>query len=198
MRHSNRDSILDAAIRVTNRDGIRAVTFDSVAAEAGVTRGGMIYHFNSRDALIQAINEQLAAHWEAVLVHHAGKPFEQTTSAERHRAYILASTHGATRAELLFLLEFAHDPALSAPWDRIIDAWAAPEPTDPDDAQAMANFIVRLASDGLWAHDYIANRRMVPPLKRRVSAALANMLDTPGMAVAPSTVKKKRTHPSTN
>lgn len=176
MRQSNRDSILDAAIRVTNRDGIRAVTFDSVAAEAGVTRGGLVYHFQSREALIKGINDQLAAQWEAVLVGHAGKPFEQTTATERHRAYILASSHGATRAELLFLLEFAHEPALAAPWDRIIDAWAAPDPTDPDDAQAMADFIVRLASDGLWAHDYIANRRMPPAVKRRVTATLAKML----------------------
>ena len=51
MRTSKRDRILDAAVNVINRDGVRAVTFESVAAEAKLTRGGLLYHFPSREAL---------------------------------------------------------------------------------------------------------------------------------------------------
>ena len=45
MRESKRTVILDAAVNVIESDGITAVTFDSVAAAAGITRGGIIYHF---------------------------------------------------------------------------------------------------------------------------------------------------------
>lgn len=193
MRQSNRESILDAAIRVTNREGIRAVTFDSVAAEAGVTRGGMIYHFQSRDALIHAVNLRLAEMWEALLLSYVGKPSGETSAAERHKAYIQGSTHSATRAELLFLLEFSHDPELAAPWDRIIGAWAAPEPTDADDSQSMALFIARLAADGLWVHNYIANRSVNQAVKERV---IAHLINGPSGPTAAPAIKPRQTRRS--
>lgn len=176
MRVSNRSKILDAAIRVVDRDGITAVTFDSVAAEAEVTRGGMIYHFPSREALIEAINKQLADQWEASLVMHAGKPSEQTTALERQVAYQRASAHGATRAVLLFLLEFSNNPELAKPWDRIIENWSAPEPEDLDDIAAMSRFIARLAADGLWSYQYVSNKPLKSAVRKRVAESLIKML----------------------
>lgn len=63
MRESKRTVILDAAVNVIESDGITAVTFDSVAAAAGITRGGIIYHFPSREELIAAIHEHMACRW---------------------------------------------------------------------------------------------------------------------------------------
>ena len=42
VRESKKTMILDAAIQVIEEDGITAVTFDSVAAAAGITRAGII------------------------------------------------------------------------------------------------------------------------------------------------------------
>lgn len=179
MRQSNRESILDAAVRVIDRDGITAITFDAVAAEAGVTRGGMLYHFGSRDALILAINQHLADQWEANLLRTVGKPFDQTTIQERRQAYVGASLR-ASRAELLFLLEFQKDPAMSAPWARLIEAWSVPEPTDPDDDAALSRFVARLAADGLWAYEYISGQPVPPDLRKRVSGRLVALLGANG------------------
>ncbi|SCE54411.1 helix-turn-helix domain-containing protein, partial [Streptomyces sp. OspMP-M43] len=55
MRTSKRTQILEAATRVVQREGVKSVTFDSVAAEAGLTKGGLLYHFASRDDLVRAI-----------------------------------------------------------------------------------------------------------------------------------------------
>jgi len=49
---SNREKILDAAVRVAIRDGILAMTLDAVAKEAGVSKGGLLYHFQTKDDLI--------------------------------------------------------------------------------------------------------------------------------------------------
>ena len=133
MRPSQRDQILNAAIRVVERTGVTGVTFDAVAAEAGITRGGLMYHFRSREALLEAINLHLARQWEAGLERHAGKRADEATPDERMSAFIRNSTTMASRAELLFLLEFARDPALVVPWDEIGRRWAAPPPDDPDD-----------------------------------------------------------------
>ena len=46
VRESKKTMILDAAIQVIEEDGITAVTFDSVAAAAGITRAGIIYHLS--------------------------------------------------------------------------------------------------------------------------------------------------------
>jgi AcrR family transcriptional regulator len=51
----SREKILDAAVRVAIRDGILATTLDAVATEASVSKGGLLYHFASKDELIAAM-----------------------------------------------------------------------------------------------------------------------------------------------
>lgn len=83
MRTSKRDRILDAAVNVINRDGVRAVTFESVAAEARLTRGGLLYHFPSREALLRGIDEYLAQAWEASMETLLGKRADEASALER-------------------------------------------------------------------------------------------------------------------
>jgi AcrR family transcriptional regulator len=52
---SNRNKILHAAVQVAVRDGVMAMTLDAVAQEAGVSKGGLLYHFRSKDDLITAM-----------------------------------------------------------------------------------------------------------------------------------------------
>ncbi|MCC8180897.1 MAG: TetR/AcrR family transcriptional regulator, partial [Planctomycetes bacterium] len=47
-RKSNRDAILDAAEKVVNKHGLANATMDAVASEAGVSKGGLFYHFPSK------------------------------------------------------------------------------------------------------------------------------------------------------
>ena len=47
-----RDALIDAAIRVVARSGLRGLTLRSVAAEAGVSRGLVTYQFGSRAGLL--------------------------------------------------------------------------------------------------------------------------------------------------
>jgi AcrR family transcriptional regulator len=57
---SVKDALCEAAIRVAGRDGIAALSLDSVAQEAGVTKGGLLYHFKSKEELVQATLEHFA------------------------------------------------------------------------------------------------------------------------------------------
>lgn len=175
MRQSNRDNILEAAIRVIDRDGVTAVTFDSVAAEAELTRGGMMYHFKTREALIQSINQYLADQWESSLVRNAGKPIEETSVDERYIAYVRTSVQLATRSELLFCLEGSKNPELSVPWNKIVDSWAAPAPENVDDPQALARFIARLAADGLWIYESLSNTPLPTAVRQRVAEQLKSV-----------------------
>jgi AcrR family transcriptional regulator len=50
---TGREALLEAAVRVVARGGLRRLTYRAVAEEAGVTHGLVVHHFGSRDALIE-------------------------------------------------------------------------------------------------------------------------------------------------
>lgn len=60
--HDTRQAILEAALRVFARSGIYAATLEDIAAEAGVTRGALLWHFHSKDELLSAIIKDCGFH----------------------------------------------------------------------------------------------------------------------------------------
>ncbi|HJT57132.1 MAG TPA: TetR family transcriptional regulator [Ktedonobacteraceae bacterium] len=55
-------AILEAALRVFARAGTSAATMEDIAAEAGVTRGTLLWHFHSKDDLLSAIIKHYGPH----------------------------------------------------------------------------------------------------------------------------------------
>jgi AcrR family transcriptional regulator len=56
---SAKERILDAYEEILTNDGPGVVTLESVAARAGVSKGGLLYHFGSKDALVNGLLERL-------------------------------------------------------------------------------------------------------------------------------------------
>ncbi|MEL5990413.1 TetR/AcrR family transcriptional regulator [Microbacterium phosphatis] len=54
-----REKVLDAFERVLVAEGERAATLETVAREAGVSKGGLLYHFGSREALEEGLYARL-------------------------------------------------------------------------------------------------------------------------------------------
>jgi AcrR family transcriptional regulator len=54
-----REAVLDSFERLIVADGERAATLDATARAAGVSKGGLLYHFGSRHALIAGLTERL-------------------------------------------------------------------------------------------------------------------------------------------
>ena len=48
-----------AAAKVIERDGAGHLTLEKVAAEADLSKGGLLYHYPSKDALLQGLLDQL-------------------------------------------------------------------------------------------------------------------------------------------
>ena len=55
-------AILEAAVRIFARSGVSAATLEDIAAEAGVTRGTLCWHFHSKDDLVSAIIKHYGPH----------------------------------------------------------------------------------------------------------------------------------------
>ncbi|MHA7279784.1 TetR/AcrR family transcriptional regulator [Arthrobacter sp. MDT2-2] len=58
---SARDRILDSFERILIDEGERSATMEAVAASADVSKGGLLYHFRSKEALVDGIAERLEA-----------------------------------------------------------------------------------------------------------------------------------------
>ncbi len=71
---TTRDRILEALKAVLVRDGSTAVTLEAVAAEAGVSKGGLLYHFRSKEALLDGLLQQLDGESLALLERAADEP----------------------------------------------------------------------------------------------------------------------------
>lgn len=57
---STRTRMLDAAIEIIAREGLRALTFRAVEEAAGASHGSTIYYFKHQDGLIAAVVQHLA------------------------------------------------------------------------------------------------------------------------------------------
>lgn len=174
MRPSNRSRILDAALNVVEQDGVNAVTFESVAQAAGLTRGGITYHFPSREDLLLGLHQYLAAEWEAAMVKHAGVPAEQATEKQRLVAYLKSCEQTASSADLQLYLESNSDPRYVVPWNEVAARWLS----SPDTTQAtLTATIVKLAANGLWLHDSLSPAPLPADIRRAAVERLIEMLN---------------------
>ena len=69
-----------AAAKVIERDGAGHLTLEKVAAEAGVSKGGLLYHYPSKDALLQGLLDHLLEN-RAGLVDDLGSAEEVSHAA---------------------------------------------------------------------------------------------------------------------
>jgi TetR/AcrR family acrAB operon transcriptional repressor len=73
-----RDAILQAALSCFDRHGIASSTLDQIAAEAQVTKGAIYHHFDGKQAIFQAIREQVSLplldEADCTLLHHGQRP----------------------------------------------------------------------------------------------------------------------------
>ncbi|WP_367714320.1 TetR/AcrR family transcriptional regulator (plasmid) [Nitratireductor sp. GISD-1A_MAKvit] len=56
-----REKILDAAAEIVREAGAASMSLDAVAARAGVSKGGLLYHFSSKSKLFEALVESFVS-----------------------------------------------------------------------------------------------------------------------------------------
>ncbi len=156
---SSKNTILAAAVRVLLRDGLMALTLDAVAKEAGVSKGGLLYHFRSKDDLIRGMIGHFQGQQEADIKRRAEA--DPDPKGRWLRAFVDASFVGdlsdgdirLSRSETLalkmsLLSAIAMSPELVAEVSARCDAWAPKMFEGCDDP--IDAWITCLATDGLW------------------------------------------------
>ena len=148
-RPSSAPAILDAALHLLD-DG-ETVSLDSVARAVGLTKPGLMYHFPTKAAMMDALVDHVVDRLEAELRTHLPTEAAAAPAAtDRLHAYVRWSFHSPHRPSELVVLT---DPKLAARlrqrWITRLHPWVA-IPDDIPPAARAALHAARLIADGTW------------------------------------------------
>lgn len=169
-----RAHILQAASRVILAEGVDALTLEAVARAAGVSKGGLLYHFPSKEALIVGMVDQLCDAFDEALEREIAREEPAEAPGRWLRAYLrvcFASQGEALEISPALLAAVATNPDLLAPVRERFERWDSRARQDGiDPALATA---IRLAADGLWFADLGG---LAPPARAERAAVLEALL----------------------
>ena len=166
---------MSAAEEVVLNDGVAHLTLDSAAAQAGISKGGVLYHFPTRAALISAMVERLGASFDADLERAGGSGGEP---GDFTRAYVAATfaplpDESALRERRLgaaVIAGVASDAHLLEPLRERFASWQ--RSIEHDGIGSEVASLVRLASDGLWFCELLGLGTISEELRANVRSAL--------------------------
>lgn len=150
-----RRALLDQAARITLEQGLSSVTFQAVADAVGVTKGGVMHHFTTKDALILEVFYDAMKKFETEVDNAMAK--DSISYGSFTRAYIDATISLGEKGQkefnsqaTLYVLMLG-DRKLREIWakwsNEQLEKHAA---TDNTETLCM----VRLVADGIWLSDF--------------------------------------------
>jgi AcrR family transcriptional regulator len=149
-RSATRESLLNAAGEVVLRLGSDALTLDAVAKEAGVSKGGLLYHFPNKDALLTSMVANLIVEFEKLLEIELDIEGDLTAKGAWVRAYIRAGDifdrqNAAIQSGLLAAV--AKDSRLLQPYQEASMRWH--QQVSNSGITPLKAGVILLAADGL-------------------------------------------------
>jgi AcrR family transcriptional regulator len=177
-----RDRILNAVLSVAKQSGVGHLSLNAIARQAGVSKGGLLYHFPTKTALMRALVEHhLAAIDHAIAETEARLPSPNavaTALVDVHREAFECRgrlTPGQVlQAPGSALAAFVEDPSLFDPirlhHRRVVEN-IRKSAADPD-----LSLIAFLALEGMKTHDVLELDCLTGDERRRVLDALGALL----------------------
>ena len=171
---SSRDRLLDSAEELVAAQGATSLTLDAVARAAGVSKGGLLYHFPTKDALLEAMVDRHLGEIDRrveTLLASGGRCAGNPVLAYVHALLETVPAKRAVGAALL--AASATDPALMQPcrahYARTLERFGAL----PCGFERAAT--VLLAVDGLLLSELIHMSPFTPDQRERVVAGLVQL-----------------------
>lgn len=172
--------MLNAAEAVILRQGLNGLTLDAVAAEAGMSKGGLLHHFPSKDKLIEALVLRSASDWRNCYT----EAYEQSPEGPGRQVrgvmnHCLGDCSGWTqelqRSTSACFAALFQNPELIAP---MREAYAElHQRVEQDGLPPGVGYAVTAAIDGLWLYWVLGLADVDQELVSKVRAALEDFLD---------------------
>jgi AcrR family transcriptional regulator len=170
-----REKLVQAAAQLVVSKGINRVTLEQVALEAGVSKGGLLHHFPTKQALLNGLMEQVGKVFKARLEKFMA--LETSDQPGRlARAYIRASFEyeadelQLTNAIAKVVSEF---PELLLELQE--EFVQLDQEMQSDGLPAARAIVIRLACDGLWFSELIGMSSLQEPLRSQMLEELIAM-----------------------
>lgn len=167
-----REAILDAANRILTAKGAEGFTLDAVAQETPVSKGGLLYHFPSKNSLIEGMIARSIARVDAALREEL-----ENSGGDYLTAYIRASFRTVVEPEQVSRAIFsaiAGNAHLLEPlrehFERMQKEITAAAPSEE------AGTLIRLCLDGLWYAQMYSFAPPDPYLKQRLQETLLELI----------------------
>lgn len=138
--------LLQTAAQMIRKDGISQLSLERLAAKTGITKAGVLYHFDSKANLLRQMNELATETFEArITAHLSDGPYPFT------RAYALATLDDVDHGDmdlLAVLISSQEDEESASIWNDVSTTWDERFAMDGPDQDAILK--LRLLCDGFW------------------------------------------------
>ncbi|MGA9466832.1 MAG: TetR/AcrR family transcriptional regulator [Exiguobacterium marinum] len=171
-----KQKLLDAATDIIMNHGVHQLTLDEVAKTAGISKGGLLYHYPSKEALMTAMVERLQQEQNELYVslqqegHGPVEAFVRLfdeTKLHPERATIQIDVEKM----IAFLTLFAVDQEYADRWKHDLDTFFAQFQQTADPVETM---IVRYALEGMMMSEHFGVG--VPPTELK-QAIIERLID---------------------
>ena len=174
-RPSARDKILDATLALVKEIGAPAVTLDAVAEKAGVSKGGLLYHFPFKEDLLTAANETIVMRLlEARKVEAAQLPDSPSRAL---KAYVMSSVYDRAGNDTLTTRMLSAGSMLKESADPIRRYWKERFPQIAADIGFDRAALVHAATEGLWFMEVLRLSPFSEAQRARLVEILMSIVD---------------------
>ncbi|AEG60407.1 TetR/AcrR family transcriptional regulator [Desulforamulus ruminis] len=174
-RTSARARILTAASDIIRNQGLERLTLEAVAKEAGLSKGGLLYHFPSKEALITGMVEELNSNYAADIQERVTN--DSRAKGKWSRAYVESTFSGLEdgfpMSSALSAVLFTN-PKLLEEMQTQYGIWQ--RNIENDGINPVRASIARLTADGLWFSEVFGLSPLDQKLRERVFHELMNWL----------------------
>lgn len=157
MARDTKRKILEAAARLALAKGVQALKLEAVAAEAGVSKGGLFYHYKTKEELLSAMVQTFV---EVTDDRISQRVANDTEAGAWVRGFLEAcvtdedpAVGSYSRLSVAVMAASASDKSLLGPLKSRQPDWRSSLNNSGIDP-ALAH-IIRLAADGLWINDIL-------------------------------------------
>jgi AcrR family transcriptional regulator len=170
-----REQILDAANAVVALKGVASLTLEEVAREAGLSKGGVLYHFPSKEALTAAMIERFIHRFDDAMARVAERdPDKRGSYARAYVRVSMGDVPGGTdmidRINGSLTAALANYPERLAP---VRGQGARNQKLIANDGlDPIIASIIRFAVDGMWLGENFNLARIDPKLKAAIARRL--------------------------
>jgi AcrR family transcriptional regulator len=168
--------VLAAAAEIVALEGAAKLTLDAVAERIGLSKGGILHHFATKDSLIAAMIEDVVAQFEGDLQRHMAGESGPGSFARAFLGACLDRDGALTRTLKVsagILAAVAINSQLLGPLRRRYEEWR--QRLEDDGIDPAIAELVRSAADGLWLGNVLELGQPNVALRKRVFAKLIEL-----------------------